>query len=223
MKVSDVGARFNAAPEAPKSKKDLGQDEFLVLLTTQLANQDPLSPADSQDFVAQLSQFASLEQLKGMTTSMQDIALSQTANTSAQMVTLIGKSIMIPTDKVDLGANGPTHEFGFQLADRASSITVSIRDANGKVVREIDMGGKDAGKHSIEWDGLDENGLPTDSGEYSVYIEAEDVDGNAVQTQPYSWRRVRGVSFDGGSPRLQYGAEGEVGLGSIVQVRENSM
>jgi flagellar basal-body rod modification protein FlgD len=221
MKVSDVGARFNAPPETPKSKKELGQDEFLTLLTTQLANQDPLSPADSQAFVAQLSQFASLEQLKGMTTSMQNMALSQTANTSAQMVSLIGKSIMIPTDKVDLGASGPSHEFGFELADRATSVTVSIRNESGKVVREIEMGGNDSGKHSIDWDGLDDNGLPLDSGEYSVFVEAEDVDGNAVQTQSYSWRRVQGVSFDGGSPRLQYGADGEVGLGSIVQVRES--
>jgi len=52
----------------------LGQDAFLKLLTTQLANQDPLQPQDNGEFLAQLAQFSSLEKLTSIETSIKELA-----------------------------------------------------------------------------------------------------------------------------------------------------
>ena len=52
----------------------LGQDAFLKLLTTQLANQDPLAPQENGEFLAQLAQFSSLEKLTSIETSIKELA-----------------------------------------------------------------------------------------------------------------------------------------------------
>ena len=52
----------------------LGQDAFLKLLTTQLANQDPLAPQENGEFLAQLAQFSSLEKLTAIETSMRELS-----------------------------------------------------------------------------------------------------------------------------------------------------
>lgn len=71
----------------PRGNSDLDKNAFLNLLTTQLANQDPLDPMDDREFIAQLAQFSSLEQLnnlnasvKGMTTELADAVDSLNAN-----------------------------------------------------------------------------------------------------------------------------------------------
>jgi flagellar basal-body rod modification protein FlgD len=58
----------------PGRESKLGQDAFLKLLTTQLANQDPLKPQDNGEFIAQLAQFSSLEKLTSIETSIKELA-----------------------------------------------------------------------------------------------------------------------------------------------------
>ncbi|MFT7582311.1 MAG: flagellar basal-body rod modification protein FlgD, partial [Myxococcota bacterium] len=91
---------MNAIPSTPQAPFDptatsanarvddgaLGKDDFLNLLVAQLGNQDPLSPTDPTDFVSQLSQFTSLEQLIGLREGLDLLAITQTAGTSAEMV-----------------------------------------------------------------------------------------------------------------------------------------
>jgi flagellar basal-body rod modification protein FlgD len=67
--ATDTSAQASTA----KKSNELGQDAFLQLLTTQLANQDPLSPMDNSEYIAQLAQFSSLEQLTSVNASMQQL------------------------------------------------------------------------------------------------------------------------------------------------------
>ena len=62
------------APATTNRESKLGQDAFLKLLTTQLANQDPLKPQDNGEFIAQLAQFSSLEKLTSIETSIKELA-----------------------------------------------------------------------------------------------------------------------------------------------------
>jgi flagellar basal-body rod modification protein FlgD len=76
MAVDQVGQSNNTqttASSAPLKQKDLGKDAFLQLLVTQLQNQDPTKPQADAEFIAQLAQFSSLEQLTSMQLTLQKI------------------------------------------------------------------------------------------------------------------------------------------------------
>ncbi|MFA6807418.1 MAG: flagellar hook capping FlgD N-terminal domain-containing protein [Eubacteriales bacterium] len=77
--------------------KELGQDEFLKLLTEQLKNQDPMSPMDDTDFIAQMAQFSSLEQMNNVADSLDELKniCSQMYSQSllSQGIAMIGKEV----------------------------------------------------------------------------------------------------------------------------------
>ena len=75
--------------EIRATPKQLGKDDFLKLLITQLSKQDPTNPVKDQDFIAQMAQFSSLEQMKNISTSMQRME-------ARQSYTLVGKLVSGP-------------------------------------------------------------------------------------------------------------------------------
>ncbi len=86
--ISLASQRTNESTETKTPGGDLGKDEFLQLLVTQMSNQDPLEPEKDSDFVAQLAQFSSLEQMQN---------LNETALNS-QSFGLVGKQVKITTE-----------------------------------------------------------------------------------------------------------------------------
>lgn len=78
--------------EGRKVQGDLGKDDFLKLLITQLSNQDPTSPMENTEFIAQMAQFSSLEQMTNMN---QEFAKMNSMLVSSQAVGTIGKTVDI--------------------------------------------------------------------------------------------------------------------------------
>ena len=78
--------------EGRKVQRDLGKDDFLKLLITQLSNQDPTSPMENTEFIAQMAQFSSLEQMTNMN---QEFAKMNSMLVSSQAVGTIGKTVDI--------------------------------------------------------------------------------------------------------------------------------
>ena len=79
MSVSGISSNSGSSNDtttgaAASRETKLGQDAFMRLLTTQLANQDPLKPQDNGEFIAQLAQFSSLEKLTSIETSIKELA-----------------------------------------------------------------------------------------------------------------------------------------------------
>lgn len=202
-------------------QQGMGQDEFLRLLMTQLQQQDPLNPMDNTEFVSQLSDFASLEQLQNMSTGMEHLAFSQAANTSAQMVSFIGKDVDVSSAEVMLGETGSA-PIGLNLSTDAEELEVLVKDEEGRVVRTIEAGKTEGGEVEVVWDGLDEDGNRVDAGNYSFEVTAKDADGESVDATPRMRRRVSGVSFDNGIPMLVLDGETTISLGEVLEVHDAS-
>jgi flagellar basal-body rod modification protein FlgD len=88
--VNEFNAKINEG--RPKNNQSLGRDDFLKLLVTQLSYQDPTAPMEDKEFIAQMAQFSSLEQMTNMAGDFSRLAEIITGN---EAVSAIGKSVEI--------------------------------------------------------------------------------------------------------------------------------
>lgn len=217
--AQSVSAQQALSGQGNTTNKELDRDAFLKLLTTQMQAQDPLNPMDNTEFVAQLSQFTSLERLESISQSMNTLAMSTSSNTSAQMVSFIGKQITISRPDITLGEGGSHTPTEIEFAEDVSQVTISIKDDEGKIVRTVEMGRTEAGTQDFEWDGLADDGTPLEPGAYSISVDALNEEGERVDSQVTTRRKVKGVSFEGGLPRLEVdGLEDAATLGEVQEV-----
>jgi flagellar basal-body rod modification protein FlgD len=98
MSISNIQSSTNAASAATTPASDtLGKDAFMKLLVNQLKNQDPTSPADSSQYIAQLAQFSSLEQMQELNDNIVGLAVLQQNNALMSQLTqssgLIGQEV----------------------------------------------------------------------------------------------------------------------------------
>ena len=173
MAVSGVGSTTTQSkgPTAAQDASTLGQnmDTFLTLLTTQLKNQDPTAPQDSTQWVTQLVQFSSVEQQIHQRESLEQILNLQLAWQSSNAVGYIGKTVEAAGDKTYLANNSAS--IRYSLAEDAGQATVTIKDANGKTVKEMNVA-TTKGPHEVSWNGKDKDGVALDDGFYTVSIKA---------------------------------------------------
>ena len=222
MEVQGVsGLDAGAVESVMSSSRILGKDDFLKLLTVQLQHQDPLDPQDNTEMVAQLAEFSSLEQLENMnrtlTSSMDlDLILTQVLNNTAA-AGLIGKSVMASGNGLALETSGDGTTVNFDLAANAESVTVSIYDENGTLVRTIEETGIEAGRQSIEWDGKDSSGNSLAAGDYTFTITATDGEGNSINALPLVMGRVEVVKFVNGEAVLVLDGI-EVSISEIIEI-----
>lgn len=175
----------------------LGKDDFLTLLITQLQNQDPLNPTDSVEYTAQLAQFSSLEQLSNINANIEYLHLYQASINNAQAVSFIGKEITALGNAVQVN-DGVADSCEFELTADAGGVTVNIYDEAGNLVIAMEEGAMNAGRQTVDWDGLDKNGNQVADGDYTFEVMAVDEDGQEVQAITYTTGIVSGVTFSDG-------------------------
>lgn len=200
----------------PTAKNTLDKDSFLRLLTTQLQKQDPLSPMDSNAFVAQLAQFSSVEALENMGKKLDTLALGQANANQMAVPQMIGKEVLFTADQLAL-TKGQSSRFSVSLDGAADDTVAFISDKSGKVVRTLQLGSRAAGSFPVTWDGLDSAGNPSESGEYMLTVSASRRDGAAVGTLTSVRGVVTGVSFEGSVPQLLVGGQ-VVQLGEVTEI-----
>lgn len=202
---------------------NMGKEDFLMLLTTQLRYQDPLSPADPKEFVAQLAQFSSLEQLLNLNTKLDGYSTAfqnlQTSMQVAQGVSLLGKTIKAQGN-IFLVKSGDPGDMSYVLGGDAKSVKVSIYDGSNRLVRTLDLGGQAKGEHEITWDGKDSNGKVVPDGTYSFQVTAVDTQGKTVETATLVSGTVEEVLQDGTKVYLKVNGR-LVTLDSIIAVEKS--
>lgn len=200
-------------------KKDLGKDDFLKLLVTQMQFQDPLKPMEQTQFTAQLAQFSSLDQLFGINDGMKQLTDKEGSLNGVQAVNFIGKEINAAGSSIHVGKGSSSAEIDYSLADNASEVEIHLSDINGNVVRTIKQGPQDGGIHSINWDGRDSSGREVPEGEYSFLISARDIKGKMMDVNSNITGTVTGVSFENSVPYLMVGGM-KIAVSDVSEVKE---
>ncbi|MFW6005566.1 MAG: flagellar hook assembly protein FlgD [Desulfonatronovibrionaceae bacterium] len=181
---------------------ELGKMEFLELLMTQLENQDPLNPMDDKQFVAQLAQFSSLEQLTNISEGVTAMNQNNTQQDMVGAVGFIGKEIMAEGDEISKTEDGVSTMY-YSLDDTAAKMYFNIFDGDGNMVRTVEMQARQAGEYEFKWDGKDYSGNLAPDGNYSVSIAAEGQNGEPVMVDSSVAGRVSGVQNVNGQPHLR--------------------
>ena len=207
-------ASASAPAQAILKQKDLGKNDFLNLLVTQLKNQDPLKPMDSSSFIAELAQFSQLEQSANQVALLQKSLDAQTASQQFSLLPLVGREVSIDGAVIQLGA-GPAM-LDYSLGQDAASVNLSILNAAGQVIRTGNLGNQGAGLQQVVWDGKDQNGTTMPPGTYTYAVTALDGQGQAVPVATTSRLTVSGVRVEGGQAKLAVGNQ-TIEPGSIIE------
>ena len=156
------------------------KETFLKLLTTQLKNQDPLSPTDTTQMTQQITQMTGVEQ-QLVTNDLLAALVGMNSGTGlTEGVSMIGKQVSAITDNSTLKNGKAT--FSWTQPGASTSLKVEIKNAAGKVVRTLIPDDQKSGDHSITWDGKDDAGaqLP-DGGVYTIAVTAKGGDGKELK------------------------------------------
>ena len=222
MNVADITSRASShsAPVANPSTQ-LGKDDFLRLLTVQLRYQDPLNPLENTEFIAQMAQFSSLEQLQNMNRSLEknldaDTQL-QAAFRNNLATSLVGKSVEIPTWEIEYDGRNDA-SLAYRLDEGASRADLQILDARGKLVRRFELD-PSSSYGSITWDGKSEEGREVPPGAYRVVVQAEDASGDPVGGDALEQVRVQAVRY-GREVKIRAGGR-ELSLGELGGVLDD--
>ena len=199
-----------------KAGDELGKDDFLNLLVTQLQYQDPLNPMDSADFTAQLAQFSSLEQLTNMSTQLGELTATQTALTNSQAVAYIGRTVLSNGNASHI-TEGLAEPLQVNLDAPAAEVFISVYDTTGALRSTFSAHDMAAGRGTIEWAGTDMNNNPLPDGNYRFEVAATDAAGEEIGVSPLSSGRVSGVTFKNGEAHLVVHGQ-SVRLDDIIEV-----
>ncbi|MBV9826700.1 MAG: flagellar hook capping protein [Alphaproteobacteria bacterium] len=188
-----------ASSAASTAASSLNQSDFLQLLTAQLEKQDPLNPQSPSDFAAELAQFSTASGVQSLNTAM-------TSNSGVQATGLVGRNVAVPGNTIVLGSGG-TATGAFQLSGAASDVTVQIRNAQGKVVGTLDLGGLGAGNQNFSWGGQGATGQAQPAGNYTYTVNATAAKGvSSVTATTFAVAPVTAVVLGGQSgPQLELG------------------
>ncbi|MBM4057267.1 MAG: hypothetical protein FJ137_01980 [Deltaproteobacteria bacterium] len=219
MDVSSTrSASSGATAPATRGSQELGKDQFMRLMLTQMQNQDPTSPMDNQQMIAQMAQFSTLEIMQRSEQTMSALLVAQAAANQQQAITLIDKQVVTQSDSLDLKAGDGPVPISMQLPEETSALDVVIVDENGNEVRHMKVGQQKAGQFDMSWDGRDDSGNRLPEGKYSVRINAINKAGDDMGVKPQQVFHVDAVTFVDGVAQLRCG-DRVLSMNEIVEVR----
>lgn len=214
------GVSGTSVASAAASQTNEQQFRFLKLLTTQLQNQDPLSPMQNAEMTSQLAQMSTVEGIERLNTMVQQLINGQASSDALQSAALVGHGVLVPGKQLALTESGAIG--GFDLPEGAEKVVVSIKDSTGAEVASFSFDNLDAGSHNFGWDGTigndsGEGGTKAAPGIYSVSVTATS-GGEPVTVEPLTFGLVTGVIRGPSGSDLQVGELGVFKFDDIKQI-----
>jgi flagellar basal-body rod modification protein FlgD len=209
-----------AATKGVTGSSALGKDAFLQLLVTQLKNQNPLDPQDNTAFVAQLAQFSSLEGITTLNDTVNSLSGGLQSSQALQASSLVGRSVIVQTNEAYVDpASGKPFNGTVVVKDADSKPVITITDADGEVVRTLEMGSQKAGNADFTWDGKDDDGVLLDKGSYTFTASSKNDTGTTALTT-YLPATVNSVTLSktGGEIMLNLAGLGSIGMSKVQTI-----
>jgi len=206
-----------AAATASASRTTLSQnfDTFLTLLTSQLKNQDPLSPIDSNQFTQQLVQYSQVEQQIQTNDTLKQLSTGQKASTAGSALSYLGRTATIKSNAATL-ADGSA-DWTYTLDAPSAKTVLSVVDSTGREVFSSTGSGK-AGASDFSWDGTLTSGGKAPDGTYRLTVKAVDGAQKAIASSVSVQQVIAGIDLSGADPTLTT-ASGSYSFGDIVAVK----
>jgi Flagellar hook capping protein len=217
MAVDGVSGSSNTSQMA-SSRSTIADnfDTFLTILTTQLRNQNPLDPMDTNQFTQQLVQFTGVEQQLKTNEFLETLMLSSQNTAKSDAVSYIGKEVTSSGKTGELTDENAVF-WAYSADANAANATVTIKDANGQVVY-TETGPLNAGPGTFRWDGMGSDGNLKPNGVYTIDIQGKDANGQIVKISTASIGIVTAVDFTGDVPLLTVGSR-RVAITDVTDVR----
>jgi len=196
----------NHASKSSNDGKELGKQDFLNLLMTQMANQNPLDPMDSESMMQQLASLGTVEQLQNLNSQTAKMMKIQQHIARSTAGSLLGKDVEVGAREISL-RNGDTIPVTYKLGGSADRVMLLVHDSTGEMIREINLESRAQGAHEFSWDGRDNDGDMMPNGSYSYNVFARTDGGEEVGVVLTKSGQVSMVRFDGSEPLLKINGE----------------
>ncbi len=202
---------------AENSRKELGQEQFLELMTAQLENQDPFKPMESGDFLGQIAQFSTVQGIGDLNDAFAGLSQSLVSNQALQAANLVGREVLAPTGVAALRQGGSLRG-NVELPAASGEVVVNVYDQSGQLVRRLDLGSQTAGPVAFQWDGLKNDGQFAPPGTYFISAEAS-MDGRFEAVETLLASEVRSVTLsNSGGLLLDLDGIGSLDFSEVRQI-----
>lgn len=218
MEINTVSNTAQNGATAARTRLATDFDNFLILLTTQLTNQDPLDPLNSNEFVQQLVSFTGVEQAVNTNLNLENMIDLFKAGQIASAVSYLGTTVETAGNTIRL-TDGQA-PFSYSLPEAAASSSITVADDSGTVVFS-GPGQTTVGEHQLIWDGRDLNGVLQADGIYTLKVSALDNNGGLIPISTRVSGRVTGIETVDNSIMLTINGT-QVPIEDVISIREST-
>ncbi len=219
--ISDIASivNGNSATTDSSSSSELGQEDFLKLMTVQLQNQDPFKPMEDGQFIAQMAQFSTASGIGELQESFSEFASSINGNQILEYSNLIDREVTIDSD-VGYFDGSDELNASIDIPTSLSNLSVRVYAENGALIDSVELGPQSAGQVEFEWDGTDSNGAEMPAGRYRVSAETLYAgETRALDTSVIAKVESVSLGVGGRPPNLNLVGIGQVSTTAISQIK----
>ena len=166
--LNKLGINSSEKSNMPKAKDQLGQEDFLKLMTTQLQNQDPFAPMENGEFIAQMAQFSTVTGITSMDESLKNVAAKLGETRIATAANMLGHSVLVPGKIARADDDGSINGV-IDLPSAATNVNVVFKSQNGEILDTINLGNQSSGLVGFAWHGAPKDMIESDE---PIFVEA---------------------------------------------------
>lgn len=188
---------YNPTAKVGTGKSEMGQEDFLRLLTAQMQTQDPFEPVDNAEMVSQMATITNSSGIAEMNANLASIKEQLSGTRIGDAASWIGRSMLVQSNIAAPDASG-LYAGQITLPAAVDGASVDLVDASGNVVKSIDLGSRPAGDVSFYWDGKDATGATISTAALQVKVNG------ATPSKVATWATIAAVQSpaDGSSSKL---------------------